>query len=302
MNIINNNNNPIVISYENDLSNNINSQLFKKTLEKHKWDFKFIGENTKWEGFKTRINGYYNFLQTFPEDKIVILSDARDVFCLRDSQLFFEKIENIINDKIIISAECFLLGHLNWNEEEIKAAEAKDPNHFFQGVPLNSYWAYHNKTNNLPFRKYLNAGLIVGKAKNLLRAFKWIFDNNYNDDQLGLANYTNKYPELVHLDYEANILHTSTGFVCGGLYKYSIQNKDIPMFTELLGLSSYFLHIPGIIGSKGQKYIYNIIYNLLDNNIIDNDMFSMYNFDYKDSNGTFYKINNIPTISIDEEI
>lgn len=274
---------PLVISYETDLSNN-NAQIFRKTLEKHNWDFRFIGGETKWIGVKDKIIGYYNFLQTIPKNKIVILSDSRDVFCLRDSALFVEQIKNIVDKQIIISAECYLLGHMNWNDAEILNAKSNYPNFFFQGIPINKYWEHYNKLDDLPSRKYVNSGLIVGKVINLTNAFKWIIDNNYTDDQLGFANYTNNYSELVYLDYEANILHTSTGFVNGCFYDYNIQSKDVVTFTELFGLSSYFLHIPGINNSKGQKKIYDVVTRILIDNIIDKDMFSIYGIKYKSVN------------------
>ena len=167
----------------------------------------------------------------------------------------------------------------------------KTLNFFYQGIPLDKYWQYYNKTNDLPIRKYVNAGLIVGRVKNLKNAFKWIIDNNYNDDQLGFANYTNNHPELVHLDCEANILHTSTGFCSGCLYNYDIQSKDTPTFTELFGMSSYFLHIPGANISKGQKYIYDVIYKLLKFDIVDKNMFSTYGFTDKTKHNKYFYTN-----------
>jgi GR25 family glycosyltransferase involved in LPS biosynthesis len=268
---------PLVLSYENDLSNNQNTKLFKKTLEKHNWEYEFIGEGIKWNGFRDKIIGYYNFLNNnLPDDKIVILSDARDVFCLKKSHFFIEQIKDIVEDKIIISSEIFLHGHINWTEEQVSKYISNDPECFYQGVPLNEYWKFYEK-NPLPFRKYLNSGLIVGKSINIKTALKWIIDNNFNDDQFGFCKYTNKFPHLVHLDYEANILHTSTSFINGSLYDYNIQKLDAPTFHELLGFTNYFLHMPGINASKGQKHIYNIIYTLFNNNMIDKNMFQLYN-------------------------
>jgi hypothetical protein len=280
-NIPNNNYNdiniPLVLSYENDLSSNTNSQVFKKTLDHHKWEHEFIGEGIKWNGFRDKIVGYYDFLtNNLLDNKIVILSDARDVFCLKNSDFFIEQIQPIIEDKIIISTEMFLIGNMDWSEQQIKDVLSKDPNFFWQGVPLHEYWEYH-KINSKPFRKYVNAGLIVGKTKNIKKALKWIIDNNFNDDQLGFSKYTNQFPNLVHLDVEANILHTSTAFVNGSLYRHDIQKLDMPTMDELLGFSNYFLHIPGINGSKGQKYIYNIIYSLFNSDIIDKNLFDLYN-------------------------
>jgi hypothetical protein len=268
---------PLVISYEND-NNNDNSLLFKTTLEKRKWDFVFIGANEKWLGVKNKIIGYFNYLRTLSENKLVVLSDARDVFCLRDTTSFFDIVKDIVDSKIIISSECFLLGHMNWNETQISKELTQNPNYFYQGVPLNKYWEYYNIS---PLRKYINSGLIVGRVKQLTKAFKWIIDNNYEDDQLGFANYSNTYPERVYLDYDANILHTSTGFVDGCLYDYNVQKEDVPTFTELFGLSNYFLHIPGITISKGQQNIYNLVSNLFKNQIINKDMFEIYNLKNK---------------------
>jgi GR25 family glycosyltransferase involved in LPS biosynthesis len=273
---------PIVLSYENDLQNNKNAQIFKKTLEKNNWQHIFIGEGIKWNGFIDRMKGYYNFLSdnNFSDDKIVLFSDARDVFCLKPSDFFIEQIKDIVEHKIIISAEMFLLGHMEWNETQISNAIQKFPNYFWQGVPLNEYWNFH-KINPLPFRKYLNAGLIIGKAKHLKKSLKWILDNNITDDQLGFSMYTNKFPDLVHLDYDAYFVHTMTTYVCGSFYDYNIQKLDTLTLNELLGFSNYFLHIPGLSLSKGQKYIYDIVYSLFNNPIIDKNMFEKYNIPYK---------------------
>ena len=286
----NNDNIPLVLSYESDPSNN-NALVFKKTLEKNKWEYKFIGDDVKWSGVKDKIIGYYKYLETLSENKVVVLSDARDVFCLRDSTLFVEKINNIIENKIIISAEMYLLGHMNWTKEQMEKQILKDPNFFYQGVPLDNYWLYYNKTYDLPMRKYVNSGLMVSRVKNLKNAFKWILDNNYVDDQLGIACYINKFPQLIYLDYNADFLHSSTSFINGSLYNYDIQVKDAPTFTELFGMSSYFLHLPGHLASKGQKYIYDVIYKLLKFDIIDRDMYSLYGITCKNNYGKFFTTN-----------
>ena len=94
----------LLISYETDMTNS-NSQLFKKTLENHNWEYIFIGNGNQWKGFRDRIIGYYDYLLSLDTNKIVILSDARDVFCLRSSDLLIDKIKDIINTKIIINAK-----------------------------------------------------------------------------------------------------------------------------------------------------------------------------------------------------
>jgi hypothetical protein len=72
-----------------------------------------------------------------------------------------------------------------------------------------------------------------------------------------------------------------TTYVCGSFYDYNIQKLDTLTLNELLGFSNYFLHIPGLSLSKGQKYIYDIVYSLFNNPIIDKNMFEKYNIPYK---------------------
>jgi hypothetical protein len=278
MSCINDLNVPLVVSFENNFEKNINSAFLKKTLDDNKWEYIFIGEGTEWKGFKTKIQIYYDYLQFLPDDKVVILSDARDVLCMRSPLTFMDcfKTKNInLDNKIIISAEMFLIGHMDWTEEQISKVKQKDPHFFWQGVPLTKYWIYY-KTIPLPTRKYVNSGLIVGKVKMLKQAFKWIIANNYNDDQLGFSCYTNEFPDRVHLDYNAEIVHTCVFGVNGGLYSYK-QNVDSPTFAELLGMSSYFLHIPGHIGSRGQKYVYDLTKKLIDLKLFNqNEILQLY--------------------------
>ncbi len=256
---------PLVVSFENNFDKNENSSFFKKTLDNNKWEYIFIGEGVVWQGFKTRIHSYYNYLRQLPDEKIIILSDARDVFCMRNPLTFIDcfKTKNIdLNEKIVVSAEMFLIKHMDWSDEQIAKVKQRDPHYFWQGVHLTNYWTYHNK-DFLPTRKYVNAGLIVGKVKMLRQAYEWIIARNYDDDQLAFSCYTNEHPNRVHLDYNAEIIHTSGFGVNAGLYSYK-QNIDSPSFAEMMGMSSYFLHIPGNIGSMGQKHIYELTKKMIE--------------------------------------
>lgn len=80
---------------------------------------------------------------------------------------------------------------------------------------LKKYWKYHGKFDPIPLRRYVNNGLVAGKVKNLLKFYSYLVDNDFKDDELGLANYVNVYPERVFVDYNAKILNTS-GFGVNG--------------------------------------------------------------------------------------
>jgi len=251
---------PLLISFETNLETNENSQIFKQTLENNEWEYVFINNGTEFKGFTDKIEGYYSYLKTLPEEKIVILSDARDVLCCR-SPTGFIKGFNILNKnerKIIISTELYLLGHMNWTEEEMDEKRKINPLYFYQGTLLTNYWEYY-KYEAPPDKKYVNSGLIAGKVSQLKEMFHWIIENKYTDDQLGVANYANHFPERITLDVANEILHT-TGFALnGGMYNIDIQTKDSPTIAELFGYSAFFLHLPGITMSKGQTLCYTLV-------------------------------------------
>lgn len=266
---------PLVISYENNMSDNENSQFFKETLTKYCWKYLFMGEGTEWNGFINKITNYRDMSNYLPKNKIIILSDSRDAICCRGPKTFMNKIKNIIDEnKIIISTELFLLGHLDWNEDEIAEKIKNDPNYFWQGIPINDYWS---KNNIITDKKYVNSGLIVGKCERIFNLFNWVKNNKYYDDQLGVSRYIKLFNDDVYLDYKFEIIHTTTSLVSGGVYNSEIQIKDSPTISELLGYSCYFLHIPGISISKGQQKLYEICSQIVKN-LNMNHILNLYSF------------------------
>jgi hypothetical protein len=268
---INDLNKPLVISYDNEITEQ--TKRFITTLENHNWDYMIVAKGEKWEGFLGRTIKYNKVLKTLPPNKIVILSDARDVYCCRTSHSFIEAF-NTFNGKIIVSAELFLCSRLNWTDEEIKTSN------FIQGIPVTNYWNYHN-IKNLPNRKYVNAGLITGKVSNLIEQTDWMIEfclkNNKNDDQLALTRYINKFPEQIILDSDANILHTSTFGVNAGIQNVHIQKLDSPTLAEFFGRAAFFLHIPGS-ANKGQGAIYNYCWKILELGICSKELLKLYNY------------------------
>lgn len=273
--------NPLLISFETNIETNETAETFKETLEKNKWEYVFVNKRKEFKGYEDKIDCYYSYLNTLPEEKIVILSDARDVLCCRSPLGFIEGFTHLNKDnnntKIMVSTELFLLGHMEWTEEEIEERRKKNINYFYQGVPLTKYWEYY-KYEAPPDKKYVNSGLIAGKASEVKRMFGWMIENKYTDDQLGVADYTNNFPELVRLDIANEILHTTTFAINGGLFNTHVQKKDSPTIAELMGYSAFFLHFPGITSSKGQRMCYFMVKEYLLK-IEENKMRELYGID-----------------------
>lgn len=253
--------NPIVISYENKFAEQENSQYFHNSLHRYGWEIKMVGDGEPWNGFISKLNGYRKALNELPPEQIVVLSDSRDVFCVRSPLHFIPLIQPYVDSgRFVISAEMFLNGHLDWNEEQLKSGD------FWQGVPLTAYWTYH-QIEPIPLRKYVNSGLIAGKVSHISDALEWILSNGFTDDQHGFAHYINAFPERVYLDTNATLLHTSDFGVDSGLYDMQKQCMDSPTFAELLGHGAFFLHIPGHAISKGQKKMYEMVKKVLKSQI-----------------------------------
>ena len=246
---------PLVLTYDNKPNDYTHNFLY--TLKKHKWDYILIGEGEVWKGFTSKMEGYKRTLETLPSKKVVILSDARDVFCLRTPTNFMYY-KKIIKQHIIVSMEIFGGGRVF----------PPDDLYNEQCVVLKKFFEAYN-VNPKPFlRKFVNSGLICGNAQSLLEFLNFALENKYTDDQLALGTFMNTYPEKVYADIHANLLHTSTFGVYAGMYKVSYQKQDSPTLAELFGRSAYFLHIPGCI-NKGQKLIYNTTWEIIKTGVCD---------------------------------
>lgn len=253
----------LVVSYDNCPTDN--TLFFKKTLETNGWAYKLIGEGEEWKGFETRVTAYNNFLKTLEPTTIVVLSDARDVVCVRGPKAFLEGWKTFQKD-IVVSMELFC---------DTKT-DVPDDYKGGQCVSLTNYWKSCGIT-HLPPRKFVNAGLIAGRANELCRWLQWTLDNNYKDDQLALGNYMNTYPERIATDTSARLLHSSTFGVNAGMQKIFLQSDDAPTLAELYGRGAFFLHIPGC-SAKGQATVYKDVCTILNLGLSDKKLRTGYSY------------------------
>lgn len=160
------------------------------------------------------------------------------------------------------------------------AKSVKDESERYQCVPIDAYWEFNGlsekvKSNEI-YRKFVNAGLICGTAKELSSYYKFCINGGFEDDQLALGYYVNKNPEKVFCDYEASLLHTSTFGLLAGHSAPEFQNKDSPTFAEIFGRGAFFIHVPGIVNIFGQKIVYLTLSLIKENSIGDKSILSGY--------------------------
>ena len=257
---------PIILTYDNCPTDN--TRLFLKTLETNGWNYKLIGEGEQWKGFITRVAAYNNFLKTLDPTTVVVLSDARDVFCVRGPKAFLEGWRTFKKD-MVVSMELFCDATMDKPDDYIGV----------QGVSIAKYWSYHN-IKPLPSRKFVNAGLVAGKAGELCRWLQWTLDNKYENDQPALGTYMNLYPERIAADSDAILLHTSTFGTNAGMFNnIHSQKHDSPTLAELFGRGAFFIHIPGINVSKGQAVVYDTVRGIIESGIGDKQLRASYDYE-----------------------
>lgn len=240
---------PLVIGYDNSLGKEENCKYFMQTLIKNNWEYSIISVSDKWNGFNDKLKGYLSFLGQLPDDKIVVISDTRDVLCCRTSKQFMQGFKSK-NSNFIASMELFC----NYKFETNKDSEA--------GVPLTNYWNTHKPVQK-PLRKFVNSGLLCGKVSAIKKFF--VSAQNESGDQAALGKYMNTHPNEVFADTNADLLHTTTFGCCSGLLRQEVQKQDSPTFAELFGHGAFFLHIPGITNSvMGQVVTYKYAKAMLD--------------------------------------
>jgi hypothetical protein len=251
-------NSPLVVSLETNPTEN--TYHFVQSLINNNWDYDIIGIGKPWYGFKSKLQYYPDYLQTLDPERLVILSDSRDVFCVRSPDHFVYAFQTF-NKPLLVSLEIFCQGAPD-------DSAVQNPKDIWQCVPLNEYWKHQSIKPTI--RRYVNSGLIVGKTKDLIEHYNWIKSTTWKDDQAALGDYMNKFPNKVAADVHASVLHTSGfGINAGVLTKK--QWEDSPSLAELTGRKNYFLHLPGLEASAGQKKIYNVVKKLISQDNISHN-------------------------------
>lgn len=258
---------PIVLTMDTNL--NDEAIRFLKTLTKQGWKYRVIGTDTNWVSFLHRAVRYLEEIKriaTVDPDRICVVADCRDVLCVRTPYAFTDAFNEFDKD-IVVSGEIFCGGDPN-------------PKPGVNCVDLTEYWNANGfEGDNIPIRRFVNAGLISGKASALIEMYEWIVktgvEESMRDDQVLMGKYINAHPDKVQFDVDAEMLHTTTfGASCG--YMSYFQPQDSPTIAEILGRGAFFLHIPGSVLGQGNKVVYDMVSMLIDAGYTNQMLLDMY--------------------------
>lgn len=186
-------------NYETSLKKFGYKKYNKVNYDYYQATYIFIGLGEKWEGFITKIKGYYNFLKSIEEDDknlIIIVTDAHDVLCVDNYQNTLNTYINNFKDNIIV------IGAERWCQQ-------------ISCLPLIDYWN-KNKINNYLPNRFLNSGWFMGKINNLIYMLDYcVYDlfekKGITDDQLAFCIFAKENINNIELDFQSQFVSTLAG-------------------------------------------------------------------------------------------
>jgi hypothetical protein len=239
------NSNPLVVIYETD-TNNENLKKMLHLLSNNKYEYVLLGQGNKWQGFGTKILSCLEYYKTLNLERIVIQLDARDVLVNQNYDYFIKLIDkhkNIINNKLIISAEkdviippAFAFPPGSFLDHNLKRLRST----YDETLQIHHQYKWNNEFNRLSNKKInkLNAGMMLGKIKNFIKVFSMLQINPKEDDQILLSELYFIKPELIHLDSDGvfftNIAFYQNCTINGEIY-HNPETNSYPVFIQTPG-------------------------------------------------------------------
>jgi hypothetical protein len=247
---------PLVLTVESaplDAPEAENAANYARTLRERGWDFRVLGRGAPWRGVITKMFHYAAALRALPANRLVFLTDARDVVCQGTPdgvEEAFAELTERTGAMMLASMEMFCDGLPLNPVPHPDAARA-------HCVDLRPFWAARGVED--PYgtdggagveRPFANSGLLAGRAVALLAFVRYAIAEfeagRVARDQVALGRWMNDNPRFVAPDLDARLLHTSGSGVYNGC-AHPRQATDGPNLGQLVwGRGARFLHVPGI--------------------------------------------------------
>jgi hypothetical protein len=237
-----------------------------------------FGEGTGFEGFGSKYSAVFPVLQEMDPNTLVVISDARDVLVnsawhstdsvtpVEELRGYYQQITAKHPGAIIVSAEAqccvsaltYVAPGAYYNADGSRMAhscasgeegctwagddKALAWESFMQAIALERTGRHYDDV-------YLNAGLMIGTAKDLLHVIELAGIGKDEDDQAVLTDFMYLNPALVLLDYGQNLFGNNRGGLGGmdaGTCVFGFQGDDRNRLVHSkTGSTPLFLHSPG---------------------------------------------------------
>ena len=235
---------------------------FVESAKKNNIDLITLGLGQKWSGFTMKINLIKEYLNSLPDNDVVVISDAYDVILLQDAKTILEKFYSF-NKPIVISRDA-------------------------QGNFIFSYFQskVYKKCNNVQ----ICAGLYMGYVWAIKLLYIEMCKNNNciennKDDQMMLSNVCNNnnfFNKYIDIDINYNIFYTTVGNGFSSTYSPDsnsniVNNKLIINDTKQ---EPSFVHGPNYTKLDLILKTYNLPINRNYNRNITEKLFIYFKYEY----------------------
>ena len=216
----------LVVSFANN--KNILSSNLEISLKKYNYNHIIIGEGLKWVNFMTKIQGCYEYIKNnVPDNYIVIICDAYDVYACDDAEVLLNKF-------------------LKFDKKIVFGCENKCGTNC---IPLDFYYRY-NQIKRKRYQ-YVNGGFYMGYKAYILKMLGYILSLDIDDDQIAICRFINEYPEIVGLD--------DMGTLVSNIQLYSYFDtiwENNRVYNKETNEYPCFIHMPAISFDVGRRLDY----------------------------------------------
>lgn len=231
-----------------------------------------IGSGTTFNGFGSKYEAVLPVLRSMDADTLVILSDARDVIindhlnlvgatskAVEEMREAFEALTSNFPGAIVASAEAqCCVSALTYakpgdyfdadGHRKERACASGHPPCLWNGDDKVVPWENFMKDLALESMAsgedmFLNAGLIAGKAGDMLKVFEMADFAEFEDDQAVLTDFMYRRPDMLVLDYNQVIFGNNRHSTNGCMFED--ESDDARLVHMETGTTPLFIHSPG---------------------------------------------------------
>ena len=191
-----------------------------ESSKKFNYDIITLGMGEKWKNFREKNIRILNYLQQEKnKEEIIIISDGYDVLLVKDSKNILDTFKK------------------NYSEEDILFNSEALSNSYI----INREWKkiFEPKILNKNKYKILNAGLYIGKIKNIISMLEAYLGENIEDDQKGFNKLYKKNLLNITIDYKCLI------FTAISTLNYDLVIKDKKIYNNYTKTYPFAIHGPG---------------------------------------------------------
>ncbi|CAJ1908646.1 unnamed protein product [Cylindrotheca closterium] len=272
-----------IIIYETD-EHSTSLQMFLNATERVGIETTVVGQGSAFNGFGSKYLQLMDALSEFegePETLVAVI-DGRDVLLnvgvQVDHQEFEDRLEHFVGvfdelteekpNAVLISAEqqCCVAALCHADSPDFyfdpvsgarknRACSSGEKDCYWQNNENVKYWQStmeaeaYARSESADASPYLNAGMMVGTAENLINLIQLMDIGEEEDDQAVLSAMYLQFPDLIVLDYEQELLGNNAwpkGLEHGCIYDFDPDTRNDSFLTNVQTKTvPLILHTPG---------------------------------------------------------